>query len=44
MAHSLADWDLNFASPVIKLWVQYQRTELELIIDNPAYSQNTGYQ
>jgi len=42
MVHSLADWDLNFVSPVIKLWVQYLRTEL--IIDNLAYSQNTGYQ
>ena len=40
MAHSLADWDLNVASPIIEWLVQPPRTEL--ILDDPTYSQNTG--
>jgi len=40
MVRSLADWDLNVASPIIELWVQPPRTES--ILDDPAYSQNTG--
>ena len=39
MVHSLADWDLNVASPIIESQVRPPHTES--ILDNPAYSQNT---
>jgi len=39
MAHSLADWALNVASPIIKLRVRPPHTES--ILNDPAYSQNT---
>ena len=34
MAHSLADWDLNVASPIIESQVWPLRTEL--ILDDPG--------
>ena len=41
MAHSLADWDLNVASPIIESRVWPLRTEL--ILDDPGLQSECRY-